>query len=296
MTRSRLPPLFALRAFEATARLASFKAAAEELHVTPTAISHQIKQLETYLGLRVLDRTPRLVKMTVPGKTLYNATASGFSEIEKAVAKILSETALTTVTPSSTTAFLSHWLVPRIDELRKTVPMIDLRLHTSNTIEDLRLGGIEIAIRYGRGPFPGAASVRLCSDVLTPVCSPLLGISRLEDLRHATLIHIDGRSSPTPKPDWSRWCAHAGISGVDSEAGPRFPDSMLAVQAAIATQGLAIASTVMVADSIAAGLLEAPFSQTLAGDTYHFSCAMGLEQRADIVALRTWFQNAFQPI
>ncbi|ACM31053.1 LysR family transcriptional regulator (plasmid) [Rhizobium rhizogenes] len=296
MSRSRLPPLSSLRAFEAAARRASFKAAAEELSVTPTAISHQIKQLEAHMGLRVLDRSPRAVTLTPQGKTLYEATASGFGEIERAVTRLLADTTPTTVTLSSTTAFLSHWLVPRMDTLRLAVPMIDLRLHTSNSVEDLRAGGVETAIRYGRGPFPGVISTRLCDDVMTPVCSSRLGLSHLDDLRHAILIHIDGRNRPTPEPDWLRWCAQAGVADVDTSVGPRFPDSMLAVQAAIAGQGVVIASRVLVADALAAGLLIAPFSGELAGDAYHFACAIGLETRADIVALREWFQASLGPM
>ncbi|YCI06535.1 LysR substrate-binding domain-containing protein (plasmid) [Ensifer sp. D2-11] len=292
MHRPRLPPLSALRAFEAAARRASFKAAAEELLVTPTAISHQVKQLEAYMGLRVLDRTPRAVTLTPQGKALYEATAAGFGEIERVVTRLLAETAPITVTLTSTIAFLSHWLVPRMDALRQTIPNIDLRLHASNTVEDLRSGGIETAIRYGRGPFAGAASTQLCSDVMTPVCSPRLGLLQLDDLRRVALIHIDGRSRPTPKPDWNRWCEKAGIADVDTSAGPRFPDSMLAVQAAIAGQGVVIASRVLVADALAAGLLEVPFSQSLAGDAYHFACALGLEQRSDIAALRMWFKTS----
>src|SRR5687767_6371776 len=122
MQRPRLPPLSALRAFEAAARRASFKAAAEELLVTPTAISHQVRQLEAYMGLRVLDRTPRAVTLTPPGKALYEATASGFREIERAVTRLLAESAPTTITLTSTTAFLSHWLVPRMDALRQALP------------------------------------------------------------------------------------------------------------------------------------------------------------------------------
>lgn len=293
MTRSRLPPLSSLRAFEAAARKASFKAAAEELLVTPTAISHQIRQLEAHLGLRVLNRSPRAVTLTAPGKVLYDATAAGFGEIETAVARLRAETGPTTVTLSSTTAFLSHWLVPRMEALRQAVPTVDLRLHASSTAEDLRAGGIDAAIRYGSGPFPGAVSVVLCADVLIPVCSPGLAMTSLDDLRRTTLIHIDGRSRPTPEPDWSRWCAQAGVTGVDVHAGPRFPDSMLAVQAAVAGQGVVIVSRVLVADALAAGLLKAPFPQALAGDAYHFACAAELEQRDDIAALRTWFQTGF---
>ncbi|SCX29347.1 MULTISPECIES: LysR substrate-binding domain-containing protein [Agrobacterium] len=293
MTRTRLPPLSSLRAFEAAARRTSFKAAAEELLVTPTAISHQIRQLEAYLGFRVLNRTPRAVTLTLPGMALYEATAAGFGEIERVVAQLRVDTGPTAVTLSSTTAFLSHWLVPRIEALRKTIPTIDLRLHSSNVVEDLRPGGIETAIRYGNGPFPGVTSVVLCTDQLTPVCSPNLGVSNLDDLRDATLIHIDGRNRPSPTPEWSSWCALAGFTGLDTDAGPRFPDSMLAVQAAIAGQGVTIVSRVLAVDALAAGLLQAPFAQSLTGDAYHFVCAAGLAHRADITALRTWFQASF---
>jgi LysR family glycine cleavage system transcriptional activator len=292
MAPLRLPPLSALRAFEATVRRASFKKAAEDLLVTPTAISHQIRQLEAYLGLRVLNRTPRSVSLTAHGKILYEATASGFGEIERAMARLTTATTSMTVTLSSTTAFLSHWLVPRMDLLRLAVPTIDLRLHSSNNVEILRQGGIETAIRYGSATVIDTPSLRLCNDVMTLVCSPRLAISRLDDLRHATLIHIDGRNRPIPKPEWSQWCAQLGIKDVNTAAGPRFPDSMLAVQAAIAGQGVVIVSRLLVADAIATGLLKAPFSQALAGDAYYFTCANGLEERSDIVALREWFQNA----
>ncbi|GAB4071840.1 LysR family transcriptional regulator [Ancylobacter sonchi] len=293
MALSHLPPLSSLRAFEAVARRASFKAAAEELLVTPTAISHQIRQLEDHLGFRVLDRTPRAVTLTPSGKILYEATAAGFGEIQKAVTTLRADTAPSTVTLTSTVAFLSHWLVPRMGMLRQALPAVDIRLHTSNAVEQLVPGGIETAIRYGRGPFPGVVSVQLCVDELIPVCRPGLGLSSPDDLLDATLIHIDGRSRPKPKPDWSRWCAKAGLTGIDTAAGPRFPDSMLAVQAAIAGHGVVLVSRVLVADALGARLLEAPFSQTLAGDAYHFACATGLEQRPDIAALRSWFQSGF---
>lgn len=284
------PPLAALRAFEAAARRASFTAAAAELAVTPTAISHQIRQLEAHLGLRLLDRSPRAVTMTPQGRILYDAVASGFGDIARAVTRLRAPSPVVTLT--STAAFLSHWLAPRLGALRDAVPTADLRLHTSNLIEPLEPGRIEIAIRYGRGPFAQAVSTRLCEDTLIPVCRPALGLSRLADLRGAALLHIDGRQRPTPGPDWSAWCALAGLTGVDTEAGARFPDSMLAVQAAIAGQGVVIVSRVLVADALAAGLLVAPFPQALDGDAYHFACAPGLEIRPDIAALRTWFVAA----
>jgi LysR family transcriptional regulator, glycine cleavage system transcriptional activator len=293
MGLSQLPPLSALRAFEATARLASFKAAAEELRVTPTAISHQIRQLESWLGCRVLDRSPRAVTLTAPGRILHDATTAGFGAIERAVARLRDDQGRRTVlTLSATTAFLSHWLMPRIQDLRRAVPGVDLRLHASDRAERLQAGGIDVAIRYGAGPFAGAIGGPLCQDELFPVCSPALAITRPEHLREAPLIHIDGRSAPSPAPDWARWCVMAGLADADTAAGAHFPDSMLAVQAAIAGQGVAIVSRLLVADALSAGLLHAPFAQRLTGDAYHFLCAPGLEQQRHVIALRAWFDQA----
>lgn len=281
-----LPPLPALRAFEAVARRASFRRAAEELAVTPTAISHQIRQLETFLGWRVLDRTPRSVALTSSGAQLYEAAHTSFTEIAGVVGR-LREGRRSTVTLSSTAAFFGHWLVSRLDRLRRDLPTIDLRLHTADEIVNLRPGGVEAAIRYGKGPFVNAAP--LCSDVFAPVCSPGLKITALADLKVATLIHVDGRRRPLPLPDWRRWCAKAGAAGIDLAAGQHFPDSLLAVQAAIAGQGIAIVSLVLARDAISAGLLISPFATSLAGETYHFTWADGLEEQTDIVGLRRWF-------
>lgn len=289
MRASRLPPLKSLRAFEAAARRASFKAAAEELFVTPTAISHQIRQLEDFLGVRVLDRSPRAVSLTAEGAALYEVTRSGFAEIGKVVARLRGTQKPATLTLSSTTAFLSQWLAPRMGELRRLDPQIELRLHASDAVVDLSAGGIEAAIRYGPGPFADAASVVLCDDVFVPVCSPRLGLSKPEDLRQAPLIHIEGRTRPKPIPDWPRWCARAGLAEIDTRAGLRVPDSLLAIHAAIAGQGVAIVSRPLVADLLAAGLLEVPFGPSLEGEAYHFVCAGEVENRPDIAGLRNWF-------
>jgi LysR family glycine cleavage system transcriptional activator len=291
MAAERLPPLTSLRAFEAAARRSSFKAAAEELFVTPTAVSHHIRQLEAHLGVRVLERTPRSVRLTAAGLVLYEATATGFAEIARAVRKLREEPTPATVTLTSTTAFLSHWLVPRLAQLRRLLPDVDLRLHASDALVPLRAGDVDVAIRYGKGPFAGVVSTPLRSDTFGPVCSPRLGVATLDDLRRAPLIHIDGRQVPTPSPDWPRWCAQAGLTDLDTRAGARFTDSALAVQAAMAGQGVAIVSLVLVADALSAGLLVAPFAEVLPGETYHYACAPGLEARRDVLALRTWLEQ-----
>lgn len=287
MTRSRLPPLPALRAFEAVARRSSFKQAAAELSVTPTAVSHQIRQLETYLQKRVFDRTPRSVTLTADGAALYEVTRSGFEAIAEVVASIRGAAGSTRLTLSSTSAFLGHWLPSRLEALRRELPAIDLRLHASDAVTDLQRGAVDVAIRYGKGPFVNG--VALCDDAFAPVCSPTLNIKTLADLRRAALIHIDGRRTPRPLPDWRRWCKKAGVTNIDTRSGQHFPDSLLAVQAAIAGQGVAIVSLVLVSHALDAGVLVAPFPVSLPGDSYHFVCAEGLAEHADIASLRQWF-------
>jgi LysR family glycine cleavage system transcriptional activator len=294
MAKSNLPPLPALRAFEAVARRASFKHAADELSVTPTAISHQIRQLETYLGKRVFDRSPRSVTLTTDGAALYEVTRSGFAAIAAVVARLRQEPSAARITLSATAAFLGHWLTSRLEELRRELPSIDLRLHASDALVDLTAGGIEAAIRYGKGPFPNG--VELCNDTFAPVCSPKLKIKKLADLRRATLIHIDGRRRPLPLPDWRRWCEKAKARDVDTTAGQHFPDSMLAVQAAIAGQGVAIVSLVLASHALRAGLLVAPFTVSLPGDSYYFVCADGLQERPDIVSLRNWLARELRSV
>ncbi|MBJ6763687.1 LysR family transcriptional regulator [Myxococcaceae bacterium JPH2] len=290
-----LPPLNALRAFDAAARHASFKAAAAELFVTPTAISHQIRQLEDYLGVRVLDRTPRAVSLTPAGAELHEATTTGFSDISRVVSRLRRGPTPATLTLSSTPGFLSQWLVPRLDAVRRLLPEVELRLHAGDAPVSLRAGEVDVAIRYGKGPFPGTEAVALKRDTFAPVCSPRLKLTRASDLRRARLLHIDGQRVPKPPPTWARWCAEAGVTGVNTEAGLRFTDSLHAVQAALAGQGVVIVSLLLVADALATGLLCQPFAETLRGETYHFVCAPSLSTRADVATLRDWFQRTLLP-
>lgn len=292
MATHDLPPLAALRAFEVTARRASFKAAAAELYVTPTAISHQIRHLEEHLALRLLHRSARAVTLTPEGRELYEATAAGFMEISRAMLRLRQGPAASAaLTLSATTAFLSHWLVPRLDDIRRVLPDLDLRLHAAETIVELRSGSVELAIRYGKGPFAGVHAAPLRKDAFAPVCSPRLGLSTVKGLRDAELIHVDGHRAPQPPPDWPRWCKRAGVDGVNTTAGLRFNDSIHAMQAAIAGKGVAIVSVVLAADALASGLLVRPFRQALPGETYHFACAPELRDRAEVSALRGWFRE-----
>lgn len=292
MARDLLPPLVALRAFEVVARRLSFKAAADELSVTPTAISHQIRHLEQHVGVRLLDRTPRSCQLTSDGSVLFDAASSGFSNIRQAVARLRRSGSKSSLTLSATPAFLSLWLVPRMRELEKQFRNLDLRLHASKAAISFEEDGIDIAIRYGERMPPAADAVVLCQDEIAPVCSPALGLNGPQDLCRARLLHVDGYRVPRPAPTWERWCRQAKIENVDTEAGPRFSDSLHAIQAAIAGQGVVIASSIIVRDALSVGALVRPYKDVLKGAKYHFACPATISTYPHVQALRTWFQRS----
>jgi LysR family transcriptional regulator, glycine cleavage system transcriptional activator len=290
VTHDNLPPLVALRAFECVARRLSFKAAASELSVTPTAISHHVRHLEQYLGERLLDRTPRSCRLTSAGEILFEATTSGFSDIRLAVRKLRRQRKSSSLTVSLTPAFLSLWLVPRMQTLRKQCPDLDLRLHSSKTVASLQEDGIDVAIRYGDAAIGSPDSVVLQRDEFTPLCCPAFGLRRLADLRRVTLLHVDAYLAPRPAPTWARWCRQAGVEDIDTEAGPRFTDSLHATQAAIAGQGVVLGSPLIVSDALSSGVLVRPYRAALPGAAYCFVSSPSAASRPDVQALRTWMQ------
>lgn len=292
MARYDLPPLSALRAFEAAARHASFKAAADELAVTPTAVSHQLRRLEAYLGRRLLDRSPQHVRLTADGHVLFDAATAGFAVMAAAVTKLRRPVAPRLLTLSATAAFLAAWLVPRLTELRRLLPSVELRLHASDEPVDLVPGAVDIAIRYGDGPYPGLNANVLRHDRFAPVCHPALAPRCLDNLRQVPLLHVEGRRVSRLTPDWERWRTVVGPADLATAAGARFNDVGLAMQAAIAGQGVAILSLALVQDARASGLLVQPFEAMLEGAAYHFLAAPGIAHRPEVAALREWLADS----
>lgn len=289
MTQRRLPPLGALRAFEAAARHLSFKRAADELAVTPTAISHQIRSLEDHLGVRLFERRTRQVLLTADGLMLYPSLRDGFDAIAAACASIAARRARRALTVSATVAFTLKWLVPRLAAFRETHPDLDLRLHASDDPVDLHAGEADAAIRYGRGPYPGLVGRLLIRDRYAPVCSPRLKLRRAEDLRRHPLLHAEWRHPNADTPTWPKWLARAGVSGVQVDVGTRFTDHSHAFQAAIAGQGVALLSLVLAADDLASGLLVQPFGPSIDGE-YHQFVYPETGARAEVIALRDWLE------
>ena len=186
----KLPPLGALRAFEAAARRASFKHAADELHVTPTAISHQIRALEDSLGVKLFERQTRKVRLTAAGHQLFPAVRDGLDGMERAVQAVQRSGRPHVATLTSTVAFMARRLAPLAGQFRAAHPDWTLRLDASDQIVDLDHDA-DAAIRYGSGSYPGLVTEPLFRDRFAPVCSPALKLASMQDLKQATLIHFE---------------------------------------------------------------------------------------------------------
>ncbi|THF56838.1 transcriptional regulator GcvA [Pseudothauera rhizosphaerae] len=278
----RLPPLNALRAFEAAARHLSFKLAAEELAVTPTAISHQIRGLEEYLGCALFRRLTRALELTPQGEALLPKVREGLECFAGAVAQVRALGPLTRLVVVAPPSFASRWLVPRLQGFGQREPQIELHLSASARMIDggeapgspsmvirpPRGEGPEAWIRYGTGRYPGFRVERLFMPEYTAVCSPVLlrakrPLRKPGDLRYHLLIHDDTIPLERERPSWADWLRAAGVSGVDASAGPHFTDSGLAIAAAADGLGVALLSRPLVAGEIAAGRLVAPFDVTI---------------------------------
>ncbi|AGC43336.1 LysR family transcriptional regulator [Myxococcus stipitatus DSM 14675] len=283
-----LPPLSALRAFEAAARHLSFKKAADELSVTPTAISHQVRQLEEWLGLRLFERHVRRVVLTKEGKELFPSMREGFDTLVRGIDALRAPPAQEVLTLSSTVAFTSKWLVPRVPAFRAACPGMDLRLHASDEAVDLRAGGVDLAVRYGRGAHEGLRAELLFQDRFAPVCSPRLGVGGVEDLGRHPLIHFEWRRVDDATPTWSRWFASAGRRYRAPGGELRFSDESHAIQAAIAGQGIAMVSLVLVAEELASGALVQPFGPELDGFAYHLVHLETPRHAERLAPIRQW--------
>jgi LysR family glycine cleavage system transcriptional activator len=289
----RLPPLAGLRAFEAAARHLSFKRAAEELHVTATAISHQVRQLEETIGVKLFERRTRHVLLTAEGQVLLPVLRDGFDSFAHIIEGLSRKQRRATVTLSATPAFTAKWLVPRIAEFRKARPDIDLTLLATLDVVDLNSAVADLALRYGPGPYPGLVSEPLTIDRFAPVVSPRLGVKKPGDLRSATLLHFDWYRSDPNNPTWRRWLKIAGIEGIDARAGLRFSDETHAIQATVAGAGIALHSLLLVSEELAQETLVAPFGPEIEGFTLHLVHGRAKLLTEPIEAVRDWLRAQF---
>ncbi len=287
----RLPSLTALRAFEAAARHLSFTKAGEELHVTQAAISNQVKSLEEYCGRPLFRRQARALVLTEAAQRSLPSLRQGFDKLAEAAEHLMTLDTGDFVTVSSLVIFAAKWLVPRLENFYHDHPGIDVRIEAAMRNVDLSRDDVDIYIHLGGGDYPGMIADKLMSLEVFPVCSPRLleGPKPLRvpaDLRHHTLLHVDFFA---PWPDWSEWLEAAGTEGVDVAHGPRFNGFGMQLQAAVRGLGVALASSLNIADDLEAGRLVKPFDLAIdANLDMYVICQESAVERPQIAAFRDW--------
>ena len=289
-----LPPLNALRTFEVAARQLSFTRAAQELCVTQTAISHQVKQLEAHLGCALFLRGSHGLALTKEGAAWAHELREVFARLHEANRRLRGRTRRERplVAVSVIPSFAARWLVPRLGQFFAKHPGIDVRVSPNEQLVDFAQEPIDLGIRFGFGHYPGLSVEKLADDALVVVCAPaLLKRRRLvvpEDLRRHVLLHDD-------EPEgWPHWLASRGLHGVDSERGSVLTDSSMLLTAAVDGQGVALARYSLASDELAAGRLVLPFPKlppTPLPRAYYLAAPRENLRRAPVAAFRDWLKE-----
>lgn len=292
-----MPPLSALRAFEAAARHLSFTRAAEELNVTPGALSHQIRGLEEFLGIQLFERKTRAVALTPQGKSLYPGLQAGFGLIRDAVTSLRTSADNNVLVISTPPGITAKWLVPRLYRFTDQHTELDVRVSSSPAVVNLATGGTDAAIRSL--PLPVEEDPTLIYDMLfkanvTPVCSPKLidkfgPLGGNGALARVPLIHDDSLAGRPGVPTWADWITAAGLDGGDIRRGLRFTSADHALDAAMEGTGLLLTHTILAHDDLRTGRLVAPFHLTLPSSrAYHFVTPKAKLQHPAVAAFRAW--------
>jgi LysR family transcriptional regulator, glycine cleavage system transcriptional activator len=292
----RLPPLNALRAFEAAARHLSLSKAAEELSVTPAAISHQIRTLEDHLGVGLFRRDGRSLLLTDAGQACLPGIRDGFDRLAEAIDAIDSLGMAGVLTVSVAPSFASKWLVPRLDRFQEKHPEIDVRVSASMQVTDFSRDDVDLAIRYGGGRYADLVVEKLLPESVFPVCSPSLlkgkaPLASPEDLRGYTLLHDDSPDNDESCPTWEMWLKAAGVSGMETGRGPRFNQSSLVIEAAILGKGVALAKSILSASDLAQGRLVKPFQVNAPVEfAYYVVCPKAKLNLPKVAVFRDWLR------
>ena len=297
----KLPPLGSLRAFEAAARHMSFREAADELGVTPTAISHQIRTLEEICGQPLFRRRPRPLELTRAGERLFPVMRSGFDTFANAIAAASPRASHARLRVTSPNAFASRWLVPRLPKWREAYPKIPLEIIGTDAVLDLRAGEADIAIRYARRMPLELAGKEIFRDTFYPVCSPELltrerrRIERAVDLLHYPLIHFDWMNRDRDAPTWSRWLATArsvdpSIPDTNKEWELSFREELHAIDAVTAGQGIAMFSDIVVSRELKSGTLVKAHDLSLPGYGFYVVHVPNHPEQPSIEAFSAWLR------
>ena len=293
---SDFPGLRGLRTFTAAARHLSFTKAAQELGLTPAAVSHQIKELEDQLRLSLFDRNSRSMALTRDGDILNTAAIESLENLARALRRIKRLEKPNQLRVSASPSIAAKWLVPRLDRFLKLAPGADVRIDVSSSVVDFERDDIDIALRFGDGRYPGMTVDLLFQDTVFPVCSPHIitkakPLAQPRDLLKHNLIHLEFEAQGAPWPNWKMWMAAAGIKDFDDSAGLHFRYTSLTVQAAIDGHGVALGDSSLVAGDLAAGRLVKPFALALKTPpqlAYHVVSPKEASTNPLVPAFREW--------
>jgi len=297
----KLPPLRALHAFEAVARHQSFAAAARELGVTPTAVSHQIRQLEEACGIKLFQRRPRPLLLTSAGARLYPALRDGFDALASAVALLADDDVQAPLRVTSPSAFASKWLVPHLSQWREQHPTVPLDIIGTDAVLDVRAGDADVAIRCARKPPLDFVSYEVFRDTYVPVCSPRLlerhgPVERAADLLRLPLIHYHWPNGDPEAPTWPQWQTVARSIDPDFKPLERilelsFREDLHAIDAVVSGQGVGLCSDLVVSNELKNGLLVKAHPLSLPGYGFYLLSMPHSPRAADIEAFSAWLRR-----
>jgi LysR family transcriptional regulator, glycine cleavage system transcriptional activator len=293
LPRRRLPPLNALRAFEAVARHLNITQAADELSVTPGAVSQQVQNLEDYLGVALFRRTTKGLSLTDAAQSAVPVLHEAFDRLAEAASILQPSKDPQHLTVSVAPSFAAKWLTPRLARFNEQHPDIDVWLSASMELVDFTKADVDLAIRYGRGAYAGLESRRLMSERVIPVISPALlatiQLTTPSDLADCVLLHDESPDADPSCPTWPMWLAARGIRDVDGTRGPRFNQSSLIIEAAVAGRGVGLAKRTLAQEDIAAGRLVAPFEiETAVEFAYYLVYPRKSGWRPQVKSFITW--------
>jgi len=294
---SHLPPLSALRAFEAAARHVSFSKAADELNVTPAAVSHQIHALEQDLGVRLFHRLNRSIELTTSAQILLPGLTEAFAGIQSSVRRLRAHNDTGTLTVTASPSFAAKWLVLRLHRFHDLCPQIDVRISATDEVVELTKGDFDVAVRYGTGKYPGLDVELLFTNEVFPACSPQLltagpPLRTPDDLPLHNLIHDQAIERDPLVPTWPMWLKAAGVKNIPAAGGLGFNNMHLSLDAAIAGHGVVLAYSTIAAADLAAGRLVRLFSLALPDQfAYYIVTAPGALERPKVTAFRNWLRR-----
>jgi LysR family glycine cleavage system transcriptional activator len=287
-----LPPLDLIQGFEAAARTLSFTKAAEELALTQSAISRQIRALEDNLGLSLFERRPRSLALTEEGRILYRVATEVLERLQETASRLRANAGIPHLTVSTTGGFASLWLIPRLRTFTALHPDVDVRISATYKAVDLERSGVDVAVRYCKPEEASVDAIRLFDEEVFPVCCPALQsegphpLRSLPDLQHCSLLHIDHARDHL---DWDTWLAAHGQAGLRPAASMRFDTYEQMIQAAVGGQGVAMGIGRLVSGLIASGQLVAPFGESSIGvRAYFILCSAFTRDRPHVQAFVDW--------